>query len=278
MERAVRNRGDALLASFRSILTKGTAPPEPSSREKFLAQRQDAINRFEQINPLKGDKPLRGYLEAAFLPEQFDSSRFTLPVLRASAERAHVTYTGWPFLYMHANTPDRTYPIQGGWETFVHTKDFGNDDLLDFWRFQQSGFFYHRTTLRPTVSKNADGIVLVADLKSIAVYVGEAIDCLTRLYDGLFDDTEYITFFQRVLNTQDRTLVNAWGGMPLFNAYTCRIPEIIVEQRLPLADWRAGVVDHAVDITNEIYLRFNWTKPNLDLARTAVERTFARKW
>jgi hypothetical protein len=278
VERAVRNRGDALLASFRSILTSGETPPEPSARVKFLKQRQDALTRFAQLNPLKSKEPLLGYLEATFVPEQFESARFTLPTLRAAAERAHVTYAGWPFLYIHANTPDRTYTVQDGWETLVYTKDFGGDDLLDFWRFQQSGLFYHRTTLRPTASAEPDGTVPVADLKNIAVYVGEAIDCLMRLYDGLFEDTEYVSFVMRILNTDGRALVNARGSMPLFDTYTCRIPEIVVERRLPLADWRAAVVDHAVAIVNEIYLRFNWPNPNLGLARNAIERTFARQW
>lgn len=278
VERAVRNRGDALLAAFRAILTSGSTVPEPSAREKFLAQHQDAITRFRQENPLKNQEPGIGYMEASFLPDQFDASRFQLERLRASVERAHVTYTCWPFLYVHSNTPERTYTIQDGWETFVHTKDFGGDDLLDFWRFQQSGFFYHCTTLRPSTSAESDVTVPVADVKNIAIYVGEAIDCLTRLYEDLFDDAEYISFILRILNTQDRTLVNAWGERPLLDNYTCRIPEIVVERRLPLAEWRAAIIDHAVGITNEVYLRFNWPRPNLSLARNAIHRTFGRQW
>ena len=58
---------------------------------------------------------------------------------------------------------------------------FRNDELLDFWRFQQTGLFYQRTCLRPTAMKNRDGsIVPVADLQGVAVYFGEAIDCLIR--------------------------------------------------------------------------------------------------
>ena len=278
VERAVRNRGDALLAAFRSVLTRGPTVPEPSAREEFLRQRREAVGRFNELDPLKDQEPLLGYLEASFLPEHFDPFRFPLPILRQSAERAHVTYTGWPFLYIHANTPERTYAIQDGWETLVRTKDFGGEDLLDFWRFQQSGFFFHRTTLRPTASAKPGGDVPVASVRNIAIYVGEAIDCLIRLYDGLYDDSEYVTFVARVINAQDRALVSAWGSMPLWDVYTCRIPEIAIERRLPLADWRAAVVDHAVDVTNEIYLRFNWPKPNLNAVREDIDRTFGRRW
>lgn len=278
IERAVRNRGDALLSSFRSILTSGTRPPEPSATEKFIAKREEATRRFEQINPMRDQEPMLGYLNASFLPERFDAARFTLAQLRAAAEQAHVTYTGWPFLYIHSNTPERTYAVQDGWETFVHTKDFGNDDLMDFWQSRQSGFFCHYTTLRPTVLLSKGTPVPVADLKNIAIYVAEAIDCLTRLYQPLSDDAEYITLLIRLLNTENRILVNHGAGMPLWGGYTCRIPELVVERRFPLAEWRAGVIDHAVAIANEIYLRFNWPQPNLQLARQTIEKMFTRQW
>jgi hypothetical protein len=61
-------------------------------------------------------------------------------------------------------------------------------------------------------------------------------------------------------------------------AYTCKMPEIIVEQRLPIAEWRAALTDHAIAMTNEIYLRFNWSTPNLGLSRDAITRMFARRW
>ena len=94
--------------------------------------------------------------------------------------------------------------------------------------------FYLRTTLRPSLAERNQTPVPVADLKSLAIYVAQAIDCLLRLYDGMNDDSEYVTLLVRILNTENRVLVNTWGGMPLWDAYMCRIPAIIVERRLPL--------------------------------------------
>jgi hypothetical protein len=278
VERAVRNRSDALLAAFRSILTSGTAPPEQSARDQFLVQRREAIARFDQVNPLIHEDPLLGYLEASFLPEHFDPSRFTLSTLRAAAEHAQVTYTGWPFLFIHQGGPDATYVIQDGWETLIQTQALGDYYRMDFWRFQQSGFFYHRTILRPYGRQVEQSRVPAASLDFIAVYVAEAIDCLTRLYDGLFEDNEYMSLDLRILNTEGRALVRSGGEMPLWGDFTCRIPEILVSRRLPLADWRAAVVEHAIGITKEIYLRFNWTEPNIDIARNTIQRMFARQW
>jgi len=279
IEHAVRNRGDALLASFRSILTSGTVPRELSAMEQFTAQRLEAQARFEDLNPLKDEEPMLGYFEAWFTPERFDGSRFTLDTLRAAAERAQVTYTGWPFLYFDTEQMRRTYVIQDGWETFIQDRDFGGFYMMDFWRLQQSGLFYYRTLLRPSAIQSGSSAAPAADVKFLAVYIAQAIDCLTRLYDGLFEDTEYISINLRILNTDGRRLVNSGpDSMPLWADYVCRIPEILVEHRFPIAEWRAAVIEHAVAIANEVYLRFNWTRPNLNAARGAIERTFARRW
>lgn len=272
IERAIRNRGDALLSAFRAILTSGATSPELPARDEFLTQRSEAINRFDHLNPLKREEPLLGYFEASFLPEHYNPSRFTIEALRAAEERASVNYTGWPFLFIDRQ---RTYSIQDGWETFIQDTDLGGDHLMDFWRFQQSGFFYHRTSLRPSIAQSERGSCPVADLQHIAINVGEAVDCLTRLYDGLFEDSEYVSLEFRVLNTEGRVLTKT--GMPLWSPYTCRIPEISVGRRLPLADWRAAVVEHAVTITKEVYLRFNWPEPNVDLARQPIQRILTRR-
>lgn len=278
IERAVRNRGDALLASFRSILTSGAIPREPSSLEHFSDQRRAAESRFEQLNPPKHEEPAPGYFEVSFIPEQFDASRFAIEILRVAAERAQVTYTGWPFLYFDREQMKRTYVIQDGWETLIQDTAWGGDFLVDFWRWQQSGLFYYRTALRPSDTQSARGRMPVADVKFLAIYIAQAIDCLTRLYDGLFEDSEYVSINLRILNTDGRRLVNSEpDAMPLWGPYICRIPEILVERRFPLAEWRAAVIEHAVAITNEVYVRFNWTRPNLDAARGTIQRTFGRR-
>ncbi len=163
VERAVRNRGDALLSSFRSILRRGTTPPEPSAQEQFLRQQDQAILRFEDVNTLKQEEPLLGYFEATFVPERFDPAKFQLNTLRRAAERAEVTYTGWPFLYFDREQMKRTYVVQDGWETFIQDKDLGGHYLMDFWRLQQSGFFYYRTILRPSGTRSEQGDLPMAD-------------------------------------------------------------------------------------------------------------------
>src|SRR6202041_536449 len=78
LERAVRNRSDALLTSMRSILTTGMVPPQSTTAEdEFRRQRAEAIAGFEELNPLKG-KACAGFFEASLFPARFDAGRFTL--------------------------------------------------------------------------------------------------------------------------------------------------------------------------------------------------------
>jgi hypothetical protein len=217
-------------------------------------------------------------LEFTFTPEQFDPARFEIEALRTAAERAHVTYTGWPFLYFDPERPEYNHVIQDGWEMFIQDRDFGGFYIMDYWRLHQSGLLYYRTILRPSATETDQGRQPAADVRFIAMYIAQAIDCLTRLYDGLFPDTESIALNLRVINTEGRRLVSSGQGvMPLWVPYVCRITEIALDRRFSLAEWRAAVVDHAVEMSREVYLRFNWLRPNVELARGAIQRMFARQ-
>jgi hypothetical protein len=282
VERSVRNRSDSLLTAFRSILQTGLLPRSEnaeSAAAKFDAQRSDAEARFEELDPLRTAK-CSGYFQASFRPEAFETTRFTLDQLRDAAKRGSVDFRGWPFLYMSPNKPDDTYAIQDGLETFVATKDFGGHDLINFWRLQQSGFFCQRAAMRPlSLPVGTDPSRCVLDFREAAVYIAEALHCLTRLYDSLLSDEDQVSLSLMLTGTQDRLLASTWPTtLPLWGDHVSRIPTIVAARTYPLADWRAGMIEHAVEIANEIYLRFNWPNPNLGAARTAIEKTFSRTW
>jgi hypothetical protein len=281
LEQATRNRGDALLTAFRSILVGGSQVGEAirvPAFDEFLNQRSDAIAQFDARNLLK-NMGYTGYREASFFPERFEDGRFTLDELRAAAERGHATFTGWPFLFISPRRPEVTYVIENGIETLIQTKDFAGNDRLDFWRFQQSGFFYHTTLMWEESRDKREGSTRsTADFGAVAIYSAEAIHCLTRLYDGLLDDGDQLSLLLRILGTQDRELTSPVGHDPLFGGYVCRIPQVEIQRKHPLAEWRAGVVDHAVEVSKEVFLRFNWEHPNLQAVRQIIERMFAKSW
>jgi hypothetical protein len=170
--------------------------------------------------------------------------------LRVAAEHASVNFKGWPFLVLDRNRTDWTYTIQEGLETFVQTRDFGNDHLIDFWRLIQSGLFYQRTAMRPLSIKDGCSTRCVADAHNIAIYVAESVYCLTRLYEGLLDEQDEVTVTIRLTGTRDRLLF--FPNVLLRTLDICRMAEIVVERRRALADWRAGITDHALDILKDI--------------------------
>lgn len=278
IEQATRNRSDALLTSVRSILVGGKQSTKPSAVDQFLSQRSDAIADFEKRNPLN-DKNYTGYREAAFFPDRFDENLFTLEQLRAGAEQASINFKGWPFLYLRPDRPNVTYAIQNGLETLVKVNDFSGNDLLAFLRFQQSGFFYQRTLMwEDSQARTKGSAQIAADFGLISIYCAEAIHCLTRLYDGLLADDERVSFAVRLLGTQNRELLSFDPKRDLWGGYACQIPLIEVRREHPLADWRAGMVEHAVEMSKEIFLRFNWKSPNLAAIQDIIDKRFTRQW
>lgn len=273
VEQAVRNRSDALLTSFRAILTGSGIKGGSSDEERFQDQFHDAIARFEEVDPFKG----RGYVghrEVAFHPARFDTRRFALEQLREAAERASVDYAGWPFLFISRSRPDLVYAVQDGLEAVIQDRDFQENDRVDFWRFQQSGFFYQRVLMWEESYQRKRGMPPAMDVAAMARYSVEAIMCLVQLYDGLVPDNEEITLQLRVTGTEGRVLV---FNRPLSSEYRARVPEIRYGHVRSLVEWKAGVVEHALEACREVYVRFNWQHPNLSAAREIIEKLLARR-
>ena len=277
LEQATRNRGDKLLASVRAILTTGEVTPSPNDEEQFQAQLSESAIRFDMtLNPYQ-EKNYSGYREAAFYPTRFEPSRFTLDELRAAAKRASVDFRGWPFLFLSRES-DETYAIQDGFESLVAFPDFSGNDRVDFWRVQQSGFFYQRVLMWEESCQRKQGQPPAMDIGAMAMYAAEAIYCLTKLYEGLLDDTEPVRFCLRVIGTKDRQLKTFDPGRgPLSRAYISKMPEIRFDRVLPLVEWRAAIVENAVAICKEVFLRFNWEQPNLGATREIIQKMFARR-
>lgn len=277
LEQAIRNRGDSLLTAMRAILKTGSIETgrTTTARERFLTQRTEAISHFENINPLK-DKEYDGFREVCFFPATFDSARFSIDQLRVAAHNAHVSFTGWPFLFISEQRPDLTSVIQDGLETLVCTQDFADNDMLDFWRFQQSGFFYHRVLMwEDAQAKKQSSPRREAGTGGIPRHLAEAIHCLANLYRSLLEPDDEIVLSFRLLGTDNRVLSSP--SRMLSGTYMAKIPEIQIERTHALAEWRAGVTDHALEISKEIFLRFNWPNPNMETARKLITDLFSRR-
>jgi hypothetical protein len=112
-------------------------------------------------------------------------------------------------------------------------------------------------------------------------YFAEAIYSMTRLYEGLVDDTEFMCFRALFLGTRSRALVWTDRGFPsgiYQSQYIANRPNLEVTASHPLADWRAGIVDHAIRMATELMNSFGLENPNEEQMRTQISNLFGRRF
>jgi hypothetical protein len=245
-----------------------------SSDDRFRAQVDESLEKFTTLDPYRG---YEGYRESIAYPSTFESQRFSLDILHRACSNASVDFRGWPFLFV-GNRAEHTYSILDGLETFVARKDFGGNDCLDFWRLQQSGFFFQRVLMWEESYSRARGFPNFVDADAIVRYVTEGLLCMTRLYDSLLEESEDLLITFGVLGTQDRRLYTPLGHDidHHIERGLCRIPEIRIAYNRRYADWRAGMIEHAAGIVKEIFARFNWQDPDKDMLHKWVQKALKR--
>jgi len=276
IENAIRNRTDSLLTSFRAILTSSSpsADANQASEDQFESQIEAARRRFDEKYPYK-EKNYTFFVETVFRPESFDHYRFKPSALNRAVEKASVSFTGWPFIAFHYNRPDWLLSTDDGIEGTVEWRDFAEHDAFDFWRLNESGLFYKKELTGMSGSEPPS-----VSAQDTVRYFAEAIYSMTRLYEGLFDDTEYMCFRALFLGTRSRALVWTDRGFPSGfhrSQYVANRPNLEVTASRPLADWRAGIVDYAIKMATELMNGFGLEGPNEEQMRTQISNLFGRR-
>ena len=160
-------------------------------------------------------------------------------------------------------------------------KSFSPSDIYEFltrWPFKTKKTLhitriYNELTDRPTLREMCTNPLI------LAMYVAEGFYCLGKIYQDLVSDDEQITVRFRVLGAQGRVLTTFDPSRePLWREYLCKIPEIVHELELPLAEWRVGTVALAVEVCKDVFARFNWLDPNLAATREVIEKMFSRRY
>ncbi len=274
IESAIRNRKDSMLASFRAILTgaeTNTVKRMPSVEEQFSAQVKAAQIEFETRNPLK-EKNYTFFAEAIFSLEEFDRYRFPPEKLERAAHNAHVDFRGWPFLFIHHNRPDYLSKTDDGFESLIPGADFSNEDMLDFWRLNESGLFYKKQLMY-----NAASEPKIVSVPGIAYYFAEVTHCIGRLYESLLTDSDVITLDVTLFGTRGRGLV--WNNQMRWSRsqYEANRPEISVKSIHTLADWRAGVEDIAENLTRAMLKGFHLENPDVEQLRAYIQKLLHRR-
>jgi Putative DNA-binding domain len=278
IENAIRNRKDSLLSSVRAILT-GTqlqGPTNPNAEEQFQVQVDAARKRFDEVYSL-GEKGYTFFVETTFIPQDFDQYRFLSYRLKSAAHRASVMFTGWPFLPILYDRPDWPSFTDHGLEGTVCWQDLAKKDAFDFWRFNESGLFYKKG-LNPYSGSAPPVISAPGILRQFA----EAIYCMTRLYEELLDDSEVMNLRVIFFGTRNRSLIwdhiNTYPFPPRSSHYITNRPQLEAIASYPLAEWRAGLSDHAIELAIGVMRKFDFDQPDVELMKTLVTNLFARRF
>jgi hypothetical protein len=272
IDSAIRNRSDALLSSFRSILMRSEHRENytPSTDELFQAQIDRARSEFDLKNPLK-EKDYKHFAETVFRPINFDQYRFPGQDLEYAARHAHVDFVGWPFLLYPRNRSNLLSQTDDGLQFFICTSDFANQDILELWRLNESGLFFKRE-LTPNASSNPPE----TSAPRIIWQFAEAVFCLCRLYEKLVEDSEQIAFQFRLDGTRGRLLI--WSEIGFRHPeYQANRPSIEVHASHSLAEWRVGLEDHALALSREVFAAFHLPDPDDSRIRAQIRKILQRR-
>jgi len=270
VEHAVRNRGDQLLASFRAILTSTPQPVSgPNDVEQFAAQAREAASHGNELIP-KGAATL-GFRETVFHPLRFERLRFTIPDLERMAEAASVTYRGWPYIFYTEKRSDCISHLDEGLEMLLD-----EPEAFQFWRLHQSGCLYVNEMFQEDERLQSRPERVLGTV-TFAYTCAEAVQCLVDLYTDHLPDDEMVRLHMRLRGVQGRTLATIRGNSYHPTPYQCKADQIVYDRQHTLADWRAGVIPHAIDLLRHVNQKFNAPAPSHNEVAPLMQRLLSRQ-
>ena len=277
VELSVRLRSDSMLESMRAILTGGTAGGlTKTSAEVYKTRLENAVARYQELDPYKA-RGYRFYREMWCHPLEYQTDRVPLQQAREAAERAHVDFRGWPFLFISRQRPDVTHIIDDGYETFIDFVDFIQAERVDFWRLHQDLFFYQRALAWEESYSRIKNTERWAEITDTSFYIAEGIHCCTKLYEGLLDPSEIVRLSFRLTGTENLKLLTTDPQRGSFvTPCVSRMPQIVWQKEYSLAEWSAGLIEHSLEACEYIFHRFNWENPNLSGVRDIIQKMFNR--
>lgn len=271
LERALRNRADTLLEAVRAVLLGSGLKPSPSADEQVGQQVEEAEARFAEVKP-HARKGSQGYLETVFCPAGFDATRFAFDQLRDVAKKPDIEYRGWPFLYV-SDDPDRVYVFGDALECSYALRSIGHD-AYDFWRVYKSGLLFHKRLMWEDAKAQGKSLSFVG----LVYHLAEAVDALVRLYTSLgIPSDEEVTARFRTTDAKDRMLRSFEPDRGLRGGLVSRAPVVDVRHGAALAEWRAGVRDHAVSMAKDVLAQFNWVESGPRVLRDIVNKLLDRR-
>jgi len=241
VQRALRNQRLVLGRMLRGVLYEGKQYAEPLAENEFKSQISSSQNQIlSAIGPRNYKSvPL---LEVVAYPPEYNSIELTLSDIKRALQNVVLpTISDFPF-WNDSNTSNyftnQSYLCKGKTkQKLVYAQAF------------QSALFHHVSAFRAVED------AMRVDYSLLIQRVATAISVLGQYYLELGMEEELLTFQIRVINAQERVLVNS--GHEQGDSHTCFIREIIVHKRRTVADLGSSPQQHACKVIKEICERFN---------------------
>lgn len=200
----------------------------------------------------------KGYWRVAIRPHTFKKTRITeLKSLYPLLEKTSVQFRGWDFPHLDPNNR----PLIG-LDWVGQECDYG--DILEVWRFYQSGQFIHISNVR------YDWLDLskwMRDWKpgTAVLGIGETVFRFTEIFEfgsrlALTDAGDDQMHFEiTVSGLRNRALwVDSHNRMPVRQSYTATIEAFPYEIDLPRTELIAAPRELALKPATELFQRFGW--------------------
>lgn len=103
---------------------------------------------------------------------------------------------------------------------------------------------------------------------------------MTRLYEGLFEDSEFMKLRATFFGTRGRSLTwnNIYPFRPQSTGYVTNRPQLEATAYYSLAEWRAGISDHAIELASNIMSSFGLRSPDVETMKKWIADLFARRF
>lgn len=277
LAQAVRNSHAEFLSKLDAVL-KGRSSLSPQDASAGFSVELDAARERWQEVLAEKNMAYKSFVEFVFQPEHSQEDRIKKCDLETAARGACQDYRGWPFLYISHSEPDCTYNVNKGIETLIKIESFRHGDMMDLWRFYETGLFFQRKLLVEETHEHIYRKDRVLELRYNNAYFAEAIHCLVKLYEEVLPPTELVSLTITFTDMKGRKLVDTSGRMSFFRQPLVSHEEILTCTRtMSLAEWTASSNDSAADMALQVFDMFNWGDGKKNLLVKLHEDLLGRK-
>ena len=206
----------------------------------------------------------RGYWEIEIRPTTYRQDRISLPKCREIIESHQVRLRGWYYPHVAHHEYGEVFTGNEYVEGLVDSPKH-----CEVWRMYKSGQFIHYLNFWEDwiahdpyyYIANEKGQIIrsVKEILMTVYTVTEIFTFASRLASSkLFDKRVHISL--KMNNTINRSLIFGESSFDrvLYDSYTCKINEIIVERDLEVDDVLDNSAKLAMDVVEEIFYKFNW--------------------